>query len=103
MITDTVTIAQFIRENRIRMEVMWHGCNPNMPDAENMDHWTCILRRPGHTLTVYFSQGYGHNGREPKAASVLDCLASDSASIDNARGFEDWCSDFGYVGPFSAF
>lgn len=31
----------------------------------------------------------------PDLASVLDCLASDSSSYDNARDFEDWCADFG--------
>lgn len=31
----------------------------------------------------------------PETASVLDCLASDAASYDNARDFEDWCADFG--------
>jgi len=32
----------------------------------------------------------------PDAATVLDCLASDSSSYDNARNFDDWCSEFGY-------
>lgn len=27
---------------------------------------------------------------------MLDCLASESASIDNSNGFDDWCADFGY-------
>ena len=40
--------------------------------------------------------GYGHNGKAPKAADILDCLASDAASYDNARSFEDWASEFGY-------
>lgn len=33
---------------------------------------------------------------KPKIEDVLDCLASDASSYDNARNFEDWCSDFGY-------
>ena len=35
-------------------------------------------------------------GVTPSAADVLDCLASDSNTIDNARNFEDFCSDLGY-------
>jgi hypothetical protein len=27
---------------------------------------------------------------------VLDCLASDACSTDNASSFEDWCRDIGY-------
>jgi hypothetical protein len=96
MPTDTVSIAQFVKTHKIRMTVERSQSNPNMPDSSSMDHWKCVLRRPGHTMTVFFSMGYGHNGKEPKTADVLDCLASDAASIDNTRGFEDWCSDFGY-------
>lgn len=31
----------------------------------------------------------------PDLATVLDCLASDSSSYDNARDFDDWANDFG--------
>lgn len=33
---------------------------------------------------------------EPDLPGVLDCLASDAASIENARCFEDWASEYGY-------
>jgi len=32
----------------------------------------------------------------PKAQDILDSLASDASAYDNARNFEDFCSDFGY-------
>lgn len=32
----------------------------------------------------------------PDLANVLDCLRSDASSIDDARSFEDWASNFGY-------
>jgi len=32
----------------------------------------------------------------PDAAHVLDCLASDASSYENAQSFEDWASEFGY-------
>lgn len=33
---------------------------------------------------------------EPKIDEVLDCLAMDAATSENARSFEDFCSDLGY-------
>ncbi|MGA9884441.1 MAG: hypothetical protein WBQ34_12045 [Candidatus Acidiferrales bacterium] len=118
MQTDTVSIEQFIKDNRISMTAERTDNNPNMDDAANMDHWKVVLTRrvlkegfdtwrgykgklgdcqySTRKLTTYFSMGYGHNGKAPTAADVLDCLASDAASIDNARSFEDWASDFGY-------
>jgi hypothetical protein len=96
METVTVTIDQFIRANRISMTAeRWHE-NPSMLDSANMDHWKCALRSGNKRMTVYFSMGYGHNGKAPKVADVLDCLSSDASGIENARSFEDWCSEYGY-------
>lgn len=70
--------------------------NPNMPDADNMDHWRCVLRRKGRRMTVHFSQGFGHNGKEPSLDAVLECLSLDAGGIENARDFDDWCAEYGY-------
>jgi len=112
METATVTIDQFIRDNHISMTAERTDRNPSMPDSENMDHWKCVLARRESTgkrynarkdgtaivarMTVYFSMGYGHNGKAPKVADVLDCLSSDASGFENARSFEDWCSEYGY-------
>jgi hypothetical protein len=40
--------------------------------------------------------GSGHKGKQPTVADVLDCLASDSAGVENADSFEGWCSEYGY-------
>ncbi len=32
----------------------------------------------------------------PTASDVLDCLASDASTMDNARSFEEWAGDLGY-------
>ena len=32
----------------------------------------------------------------PTIADLLDCLASDASGYDNARAFDDWCSEYGY-------
>lgn len=109
------TTQQFIEETGSTMTASRADANPHMTDFQG-DHWRCVLKLTGKgknpfapgtylgenwappvkQLTVYFSKGYGHNGAEPTADEVLDCLASDAASIENARGFEDWASDLGY-------
>lgn len=91
-----MNIHDFIKKHKITMTIARTDNNPNMDDARNMDHWKCILKRPGARLTIYFSMGYGHNGRMPELADVLDCLVSDASSVRNSRGFEDWCADLGY-------
>ena len=73
----------------------WHE-NPHMSDDFQGDHWKCVLKGAGSQMTVYFSMGYGHNGKAPKAADLLDCLASDAAGYENAQSFEDWASEHGY-------
>ena len=44
MPTDTVSIAEFIKSNRIRMTAERTDSNPSMDDSANMDHWKCLLR-----------------------------------------------------------
>ena len=96
-----MTLKDFITANRITMTATKIDQNPNAPDWTEADHWRVNMRRvPGGKvdtrMSTYFSQGYAHHGAEPDAASVLDCLASDAASVDQARDYEDWARDFGY-------
>ena len=88
-------MKNFIAKNRIRIENTFTDNNPNMTDSANMNHFKSTLRMGKRQMTIIFSQGYGIQG-EPTAASVLDCLASDAAGVENARSFEDWCGDYGY-------
>ena len=32
----------------------------------------------------------------PTLADVLDCMAGESAGVENARDFADWCGEYGY-------
>lgn len=90
------TIDEIITTSGITMTAtQWHE-NPHIDDNQKMDHWRCILRHGRRRMTVYFSKGIGHKGTEPTIAEVLDCLASDASTVDNAQGFEDWASDLGY-------
>jgi hypothetical protein len=92
------TLKQFIRENRVRMDVAYANDNPNMhADAEwsvSATHYRCILKVGRRRMTVPFSQGSAIT-REPTAEDVLDCLASDASGIENEQ-FEDWCANYGY-------
>jgi hypothetical protein len=95
-VSERQTVADFIADHNITADAVPTDHNPNMDDSATMDHWRVTLRRPGKKMTVYFSMGSGHNGKAPEAADVLDCLASDASSVDNARDFADWASDYGY-------
>ena len=87
--TDTVKIEDFITANRITMTAERVDCNPHM-DSRDMDHWKVEFRRvPGGKtvarLATYYSMGFGHNGKAPKAENVLDCLASDASGSTDSR------------------
>jgi hypothetical protein len=57
--------------------------------------WTVRLRYQGRTLTVPFWTGPAIT-HEPSAADVLFCIVSDTYGYEDAQGFEDWCSAYGY-------
>jgi hypothetical protein len=70
------------------------------PLSEGFDsqarRWDVTLRRAdGRTMTVGFTLGSGHHGRTPNAGEVLECVASDAASVENAASFGEWADDFG--------
>jgi hypothetical protein len=89
-------LAQFIEENRIRMTVEPTFNNPHMTDMPpGSRHYKCALRRGTERMTVPFSMGPAHRSK-PTTADVLSCLASDSASVDDARSFEEWALDLGF-------
>lgn len=117
MLIDTMSIAQFITDNRIVIGSYRVDANPNMDGSRDMDHWKVtmvrsVLREGFDTwhgykgklgavqystrkLTVYFSKGYGHHGAEPTTAEVLSCLADDASGSDD-HSFADWCGEYGY-------
>ena len=90
-----MNVKQFCTKHKIKARAEWADSNPHMADSQNMNHFKVTLRHAGRQMTLYFSQGYAISG-EPTAADVLNCLASDSSSVENARSFEDWAADLGY-------
>jgi len=89
-----ITMQAFINKHRIRISVEYADANPNM-GRQDMNHFKVTLRRLGRQLSIPFSQGYGISG-EPDAKSVLNCLASDASSLENAGNFESWAGEYGY-------
>lgn len=91
-----MTIQDFVRDLKISMTAERTDANPAMEGSRDMDHWKVVFRSKAFRgqMTTVFSMGYGHQGAEPKAKDVLDCLASDASSADES--FEDWASNYGY-------
>ena len=117
METDTVSIDTFARVHGLTIKSEYADRNPNMPDSRDMDHWKVTLTRraiqpqydtwKGYKgkikqptiaarMTLHFSKGYWHNGKEPDVTEVLDCLASDACGLDNSPDFAQWCGEYGY-------
>lgn len=92
--TETMKLADFIALNGLTMTSKRTERNVNM--NADMDHWKVTIRHLKSRMTITFSQGYGHHGAEPQLADVLDCLASDASGVENARSFEEWCSEYGF-------
>lgn len=92
-----MTLQQIIDQLGLTMTAKWTDRNPHMANSDQMDHWRCSIRNFNRqSMRVFFSKGYGHHGKEPDLAEVLECLAMDAAGIENAGGFEEWCSEYGY-------
>jgi len=90
------TIATFCRKYNIRADAVMVDSNPHITDMPaGSAHYRVTLKRPGRQMTVFYSMGPALC-REPSASEVLSCLISDATSFDNARDFDDWCSNYGY-------
>jgi len=75
-----MTIAEFIKSAGLSMNATWTDHNPSMEDSATMDHWRCTIRSGKSRMSLVFSMGVGHNGKQPELADVLDCLASDASA-----------------------
>lgn len=90
------TIADFVKDNHIKMTFEYADNNPNMADEKwDANHYKCVFHMGRKQLTTFFSMGLGLTN-DPTPEEVLDCLASDASGIDNSRTFEDWANEYGY-------
>lgn len=88
-------ISEFLKKHPVRLRSV------KVPDRDDVDwpgegasHYVCILVHDGRHLLTYYSIGGAHPN-PPGADDVLNCLASDAASVESARDFAGWCSEFG--------
>ncbi len=93
-----MTIQEFIEQANLTMSVEYAASNPHMEEDRKhpMDHWACRITDGANVMELVFSKGQGHHSEEPQLDEVLDCLASDAASIQDGASFEDWAADLGY-------
>ena len=66
------------------------GFWPNKQEMEQMKQKAMMSRNGDKWLIDYCDH------KTPELANLLDSLASDASCYDNARNFEDFCSDLGY-------
>lgn len=82
----------FLNEHNVRAIVESGEQNPDWGSEHNAWRVTLLCGRRKMTVPFYTGLALG----EPDAADVLECLALDASGFENARGFEDWCNDYGY-------
>lgn len=88
-----MNMQEFVKKHNIKMEAQFTGERTDGIKWDNAYHYRCIF---DNEFVIEYSMGYAHTD-EPIAKDVLDCLASDAASIENANGeFNDWCAEYGY-------
>ena len=66
-------------------------------DEDGWEHHAYIVRlaRGDNTMEVPWRQGLGITD-DPTVEAVMESLASDAATLDNAQDFEEWASELGY-------
>jgi hypothetical protein len=89
-------ISGFLKTHSVQLRSV------KVPDRDDADwprdgasHYVCILTHQDRHMLVYYSMGAAYR-EPPSCRDVLDCLASDAASLESSRDFADWCSEFGY-------
>lgn len=91
-----MTLRDFVDKYNIVINNERTDANPNVPDWHDADHWKVTLKRGEKEMVIYFSKGYGHQGKEPDIEEVLECLMMDAIEIINSSNFEEWAENLGF-------
>lgn len=95
------TIQEFIERNGITAKVTIIENHPSIDWSDSWNatahHWYVTLKRTSdkRRMTVIFHTGSALH-EAPTTADVLDNVASDASTVENARDFSDWCNELGY-------
>jgi len=99
---EPITIARFIQDaadagRPFKFRATRINARPDRGDEwdKTARHWRITITRDGRQMRLHYSQGSAIKD-DPTLEDVLDCVAMDAAGINNAQGFEDWCSEYGY-------
>lgn len=87
--------TDFCKMHHIRIESEYADENKNAPEWTDANHYKVTLKMGKKQFTTYYSMGYAIT-EEPQADDVLNCLALDSSSVENARDFSDFANELGY-------
>lgn len=98
------SIQAFVRASGVTITALPIPARPDREDIEDPEgqewndrafHWKVTIRKGRKRFVVYYSAGPAAP-EEPTAEEVLDNLALDAASIENAPTFLEWAQEFGY-------
>ncbi len=99
--TDAIpmSMAEYVRERRIKVEVT---SGPKLTVEDGWEHNAYRVRLTSPTMDRAWSNVPWKQGTAVKKdpalnpEMVFDALVSDAAGADGARGFEDFCAEYGY-------
>ena len=94
--TEQQTLTAFIAKHGLTFKAS--GTMPTAKERGNWQsgssHWEVVIKYGTKQMTVRFHQGPAIK-TPPKLEDVLDCVASDSAGLENSKDFDDYCKEYG--------
>lgn len=86
-------LKSLIQQHNLTAKVIGGAHRPSGWEQPTRDY-RIRLRLDNRSMELDFFTGLGWT-RQPDADDVMECLASDAASIENANSFEEWAREFG--------
>jgi hypothetical protein len=98
--TSTTTYGAIIEAEGLSMTAEWADRNPHIAaddrwNREATHYLVTISNAVGGTMGLHYSMGSAHTDA-PTLDTVLDSLASDASSVENAPDWLDWAEEMGY-------
>lgn len=96
-----ITLTAFAEEHGLTLEILEGPDYQEEPASGSDRPWPHhayklrINRAAGGSMDSPWRQGISITD-DPDIESLLDSIASDSSTVDNSRGFDDWANELGY-------
>jgi hypothetical protein len=91
----SITVEQFISDHQLKLTSHEVTTRPDGFMGDSAYHFRCRISKGKQGFGFYWSQGSGCGSTTSGFPDVLDTLASDAASYENANGFEEWAEEMG--------